>query len=220
EVVNYEVSETERAILREPGAVRRISVAVLVDGVQSTAEDGTVSWEPRSAEELADMRELVASAVGFDEARGDQITMRSMEFQPPVQLEDPVPLSFLDRTSFDILSLAQLAVLALVSLILGLFVIRPILTSAPRPQVAQIALTPSGETSDGSDIASLSAIDGEIGDIGPLDDFEPLDLPAFDSMGGDPDPADRLRQLIEDKQDETVEVLSQWMNDPKEEAVR
>ncbi len=52
------------------------------------------------------------------------------------------------------------------------------------------------------------------------DDFEPLDLPAFDSMGGDPDPADRLRQLIEEKQDETVEVLSQWMNDPKEEVAR
>ena len=221
EVVNYEVSETQRAVLREPGAVRRISVAVLVDGVQTVAEDGTRTWEPRAAEELADMRELVASAIGFDETRGDQITMRSMEFQPLPLVEDPVPLSFFERTSFDVLSLAQLAVLALVSLILGLFVVRPILTSAPRPQMAQIAPPPSSvDTSDTSDIASLPAIDGEIGEIGPLDDFEPLDLPAFGGMDSAPDPADRLRQLIEDKQDETVEVLSQWMNDPQADGVR
>lgn len=221
EVVNYEVSETQRAILREPGSVRRISVAVLVDGVQSTADDGTITWAPRSADELEDMRELVASAIGFDEARGDQITMRSMEFQPPPPVEDPEPLSFLERTSFDVLSLAQLAVLALVSLILGLFVVRPILTSAPRPQVAQIAPPPAGnDVSEDDSPANLPAIDGEIGDIGPLDDFQPLDLPAFGGMDSEPDPADRLRQLIEEKQDETVEVLSQWMNDPQEEAAR
>ena len=221
EVVNYEVSETQRAVLREPGSVRRISVAVLVDGVQTLAEDGTQTWEPRSSEELADMRELVASAIGFDEARGDQITMRSMEFQPPPPIEEPTPISFLEQASFDVLSLVQLAVLALVSLILGLFVVRPILTSAPRAQIAQIAPPPSpSEMSEVSEVASLPTIDGEIGDIGPLDDFEPLDLPAFGGMDSEPDPADRLRQLIEDKQDETVEVLSQWMNEPQEGAAR
>ena len=221
EVTNFEVSETQRAVLREPGAIRRISVAVLVDGVQTVADDGTQTWEPRSVEELDDMRELVASAIGFDETRGDQITMRSMEFQPPAPIEDPVPLSFFERTSFDVLSLAQLAVLALVSLILGLFVVRPILTSAPRPQLAQIAPPPAdNEPPRESDVASLPAMDGEIGEIGALDDFEPLDLPAFGGMNSEPDPADRLRQLIEEKQDETVEVLSQWMNDPQEEAVR
>lgn len=219
EVVNYEVSETQRAVLREPGAVRRISVAVLVDGVVTAADDGTPVWEPRSEAELDDMRELVASAIGFDAARGDQITMRSMEFQPLPEVEAPTPLSFLERVSFDVLSLAQLAVLALVSLILGLFVVRPILTSAPQPRLAQIAPPDMASEAEGvSEVASLPSIDGDLSDIGPLDDFQPLDLPAFGGMDAEPDPADRLRQLIEEKQDETVEVLSQWMNDPQEEA--
>jgi flagellar M-ring protein FliF len=220
EVVNYEVSETQRAVLREPGAIRRISVAVLVDGVLTTNEDGTSIWEPRSSEELDDMRELVASAIGFNETRGDQITMRSMEFQPLPEIEDPAPLSFLERASFDVLSLAQLAVLAIVSLVLGLFVVRPILTSAPAPQVAQIAPPTEDDASELPEVASLPAMDGEVSDIGPLDDFQPLDLPAFGGMDSEPDPADRLRQLIEEKQDETVEVLSQWMNDPQEEVTR
>jgi flagellar M-ring protein FliF len=220
EVINYEVSETQRAVLREPGAIRRISVAVLVDGVLTTNEDGTSIWEPRSSEELDDMRELVASAIGFNETRGDQITMRSMEFQPLPEIEDPAPLSFLERASFDVLSLAQLAVLAIVSLVLGLFVVRPILTSAPAPQVAQIAPPTEDDASELPEVASLPAMDGEVSDIGPLDDFQPLDLPAFGGMDSEPDPADRLRQLIEEKQDETVEVLSQWMNDPQEEVTR
>lgn len=220
EVVNYEVSETQRAVLREPGAVRRISVAVLVDGVLSIGDDGTQTWTPRSAEELADMQELVASAIGFDGARGDQITMRSMEFQPPVPIADPEPLSFLERTSFDVLSLAQLAVLALVSLILGLFVVRPILTSAPRSQVAQIAPPQANDVSESNGPSSLPSIESEALEIGALSDFQPLDLPDLGSSGATSVPADRLRSLIEEKQDETVEVLSQWMNDPKGEVAK
>ena len=47
ERVNFEVSETNREVLRSPGAVRKISVAVLVDGANVTAADGTVSFAPR-----------------------------------------------------------------------------------------------------------------------------------------------------------------------------
>lgn len=216
EVVNYEVSETQRAILREPGAVRRVSVAVLIDGVRTLAEDGTQTWQPRSVEELADMRELVSSAVGFDEARGDQITIRSMEFQALPELEPPVPPSFVDRLAIDVMGLVQIAVLAIVSLILGLFVIRPILSRPPVAQPAQLA-PPDTPQPEAADLPSLPALDGEIGGI---DDFAPLsDLPSFDSIQSTSgDPAERLRQLIEEKQDETVEVLSQWMNDPHEAA--
>lgn len=215
EVVNFEVSETQRAILREPGAVRRISVAVLIDGVRTVAEDGTVSWQPRPAEELADMRELVASAIGFDEARGDQVTIRTMEFQPLPALEPPEMPGFLDRMAIDVMGLAQLAVLAVVSLILGLFVVRPILSRAPAPRPAQLAPPAAEPSRADSDFGALPALDGEIGGIG---DFAPLgDLPTFDSIqSGSGDPAERLRALIEQKQDETVEVLSQWMNDPQE----
>lgn len=220
EVVNYEVSETQRAVLREPGSVRRISVAVLVDGVVTTAGDGTETWQPRSAEELTDLRQLVSSAVGFDEARGDQITIRSMEFQPVPALDPPVPPSFMETLALDVMSLIQLGVLALVSLILGLFVVRPILSRSSAAGPAQLEAPPpvldiGDAPSMSDDVASLPALDGEIGGIG---DFAPLgDLPSFDSLDSSgTDSAARLRDLIEQKQDETVEVLSQWMNDPQE----
>ena len=219
EVVNYEVSETQRAVLRTPGSVRRISVAALVDGVVVPDPNGTAAWQPRDPAELDDLRALIASAVGFDAERGDQITIRSMQFEPAPAFEEPQPLGVIDRLSLDLMGLIQLAVLAVVSLVLGLFVLRPILTRRPGAAPIPIAPPPAEAsapfrgTAKGG-LPDLPALDGEIDELG---DFAPLgDLPSFDSIQNTTDPAARLRNLIEQKQDETVEVLSQWMNDPQE----
>lgn len=222
EIVNYEVSETQRAVIRAPGSIRRITVAALVDGVTVPDADGTPVWQPRDEAELSDLRELIASAVGFNAERGDQITIRSMQFEPPPPFSEPEPLRFIDRMSLDLMGLIQLGVLALVSLVLGLFVIRPILTRRSGSAPMQIAppepdSLPAPKEAGQAVLPELPALEGEIGGVG---DFAPLgDLPSYDSIQGLPDtgdPAARLRELIEQKQDETVEVLSQWMNDPQE----
>lgn len=215
EVVNFEVSETQRAVLREPGALRRLSVAVLVDGVETMADDGSVTWAPRSTEELEDLRVLVASAVGFDEARGDQITIRSMEFQAPPPVGEAQPLPMLDRLGLDLMSLAQLGILALVSLILGLFVVRPILTARPAGGGSQLAL-PAADPAV-QEMGALPPLEGEVS--GPDEFGGGLDLPPFEPLPDiGSDPAQRLRQLVHDRQEETIEVLSQWMGDQEETA--
>lgn len=213
EVVNYEVSETTRAVVREPGTLRRLSVAVLVDGIETVTDEGTVQWAPRSVEELKDLRQLVASAVGFDETRDDQITIRSMEFQPPTVLGEAEPPPLFDQLGLDFMSLAQIGILALVSLILGLFVIRPIMLSRPGAPSSQLALPPMS----GSEISrtELPALDGEVS--GPEELANDFGLPPFEPLPDiGTDPAHRLRQLVQERQEETVEVLSQWMNDQEE----
>jgi flagellar M-ring protein FliF len=134
ERVNYEVSETSREILRNPGAVRRMTVAVMVDGVATITADGTRTWVARPEEELTTLRELVASAVGLDEARGDVLTLKSLEFQPVAIPEGTEATAGIlpQIGQIDVMSMIQTAVLALVALVLGLFVIRPVLTSASR----------------------------------------------------------------------------------------
>lgn len=215
EIVNFEVSETQRAVVREPGALRRLSVAVLVDGVETTDNQGVTTWESRSEAELEDLRQLVASAVGFDEARGDQITIRSMRFQQVPNLGAAEPLPLFDRLGLDLMSLIQIGILGLVSLLLGLFVVRPILLAKPKPPTTQLALPGSATESPG--LAELPPLDGEVSGPGELD--ETLDFPDFEplpDMGSDP--ADRLRMLVQERQDETIEVLSQWMNEQEEAA--
>ena len=79
---NFEVSETRRERVIVPGAIRRVSVAVMVDGIRETGADGKEVWAPRPAEEMETLRQLVRSAIGFDEARGDTVTIESLQFSP------------------------------------------------------------------------------------------------------------------------------------------
>ncbi|MDR5652725.1 flagellar basal-body MS-ring/collar protein FliF [Ruixingdingia sedimenti] len=202
ERVNYEVSEVAREVERAPGAVRRLSVAVLVDGLR--AEDGT--WQARSEAELADLRELVTSAVGFDAERGDVITIKSLEFEPITPMGTLAEAGMF--AGLDMMTLIQMAVAALVALALGIFVIRPVLTSARLPVMpAPAALPPpdgarvlDGVIDDGEEPPRLSVIPHKA---------DPGDDPP-------PDPVERLRRLIAERQAESVEILRGWMDDREE----
>ena len=66
ETVNYEISRTVRNQTQVGGRVRRLSVAVLVDGKMTPNEAGELVYEPREAAELAQIESLVRSAIGFD----------------------------------------------------------------------------------------------------------------------------------------------------------
>ena len=147
ERTNFEVSETQREVLRTPGAVKRVSVAVLVDGIRTLGPNGQSEWTPRSEEELNALSELVSSAVGYDAARGDIITIKTMEFQALGTEGTLVSSSLGERISLDVMSLIQLAVLALVVLALGLFVVRPILANRrEEAAAAEQASSGTGET--------------------------------------------------------------------------
>ncbi|WP_368185769.1 flagellar basal-body MS-ring/collar protein FliF [Aestuariibius sp. HNIBRBA575] len=217
---NYEVSETQREIIKAPGAIRRLSVAVLINESVTTDEDGNEITEPRSEDEMTALRELVSSAVGFDEARGDVITLQSMSFEPiePVGSEAGPIVS--TSAPLDVMSLIKLGVISIVALILGLFVVRPILTSG-----ATVLPEPLALPNDDSE--------AELGEASePLEDV-PLALPGAPMLGmadfGDPDmmmgggdfmeenPVDRLREMIEERQDETMQILQNWMDDPADE---
>ncbi len=214
ERVNYEVSETQREVLRAPGGVRRMTVAVMVDGVVTTAADGTRSWEARPEEELAALRELVASAVGLDDARGDVLTLKSLEFQEIPILEVSIASAGIlpEMGPMDIMSLIQTAVLAVVALVLGLFVIRPILTSNARPALAD--LEPPLALPPAQGYAS-PLLEGEMNQGFVVDGF------ARDTSEDDAstdDPASRLRRLIEKRQSESIEILRGWMERDEERA--
>ncbi|MBY6090625.1 flagellar basal-body MS-ring/collar protein FliF [Maritimibacter alkaliphilus] len=208
ERVNYEVSATEREVTRAPGAVKRLTVAVLVNGTLEQGEDGAPAFTPRSDAELEAMRELVASAVGFNETRGDVITLKTMQFEAtPAQGTDSSG-ALLDQLLLDPMALIRIAVLAAVALILGLFVLRPLLR---RPSEEGMMLPAPAGTMD-----QETALTGEIEE----DDFALPDLPMLSGFDGgtqdlpeDASPVDRLRALIAERRGETVEILRSWLED-------
>ncbi len=215
-VTNYEVSSTNREILRAPGAVRRLTVAVLVNDLTATDDAGVVTSTPRSPDELAALSELVASAVGLDPARGDVITIRAMPFEAvPVLGTEALPEA--GGSPLDMMNLIQLGVLALVALVLGLFVVRPILAGG-----AVAALPPP----DGARAVGLIGSDDRAAAPSRAaadDDFSPMPgLPAYGDAEdgtrgrGTDDPVTRLRRMIDERQDETIQILQSWIEDPED----
>ncbi|MCE8513834.1 flagellar M-ring protein FliF [Ruegeria pomeroyi] len=218
ERVNYEVSETETEILRAPGAIKRLSVAVLVNGLPGAAENGSSQFTPRPEEELSALRELVESAVGFDETRGDVITLKSMEL-PEIEPQGTLASSsMMQGLRFDMMSLIQMATLALVTLVLGLFVVRPILSKpVGSPQLLAVAQPSDGATAE----AAIPTLTGEIDDGSPglaqLSNANPKTrggVPALAGVGNTP--VERLRAMIGDKQEETIEILRGWLEENEE----
>lgn len=222
ERVNYEVSQTEHEIVRSPGAIKRLTVAVLVNGLPNSEGAADAAFEPRTDEELTALRELVESAVGFQEERGDVITIKSMDLPSSAPLGTGAETSLFDGFALDLMTLIQAAMLAIVALVLGLFVIKPILASASSPSPA----LPAPGDSDGA--AGTPALSGEIDD-GGSGDFLPMGgFPSMDDAGagglpplggfGDEDPVERLREMIGERQDETVEILRNWLEESGEKA--
>ena len=134
---NFEVSETRRERVVLPGQVRRISVAVMVDGILETGADGAETWSPRPPEEIETLRQLVQSAIGFDEARGDVVTIETLRFTLPAEAGVLVEggSGFLAENGA---RLTQLGILAAIVLALIFFVLRPMLAQGPRPLLAEL----------------------------------------------------------------------------------
>jgi flagellar M-ring protein FliF len=146
EVTNYEISKTTQTAVTEAGAIKRLSVAVVVDGVYAADPNGDPVYAPRSAGEIAQLLTLVRSAVGYSETRGDSVEVVNMQFAERPELAVPGTDGnggLLDFTRDDLMNGAEMAVTLLIALALVFFVMRPLLKKVLTPETQALAL-PSG----------------------------------------------------------------------------
>jgi flagellar M-ring protein FliF len=139
ELVNYEISRTTRTETIEGGRVKRLSVAVLVDGTYTRA--GTdLTYQPRAQDEIDRINALVRSAMGFDRGRGDQLEVVNLRFAEAPSPQEVQELGFIERmfgfSKEDTLRMIELAVFAMMTLFVFLFVIRPLLRQMSAPDKA------------------------------------------------------------------------------------
>ena len=128
ETVNYEISKTIKTHVRESGVVRRLSVAVLINGKTTTTEEGETTYEARSPEALEQLASLVRSAVGYDEARGDKIEVVNMRFIDPIEdLSEEEGGGFFDLAGAPLMRMAEVLVLGVVAILVLLLVVRPLI---------------------------------------------------------------------------------------------
>ncbi len=131
EIINYEISKTTRTEIIEGGRVKRLSVAVLVDGVYTPVQGGEATYQPRSSEELERIAALVRSAIGFDRNRGDQIEVINLRFAEGLAMVDGKQPTLLEQlislSKEDVLRLVELAIFGMLTVLITLLVIRPLL---------------------------------------------------------------------------------------------
>ena len=129
QTINYEINKTVRNQVREAGNVKRLSVAVVVDGTYVTGADGKSTYQPRSSEEIEKIKNLVRAAVNFDGNRGDTIEVDNMQFvQAEAQKDQGInSQQLMGVPKSDLFHALETVILAIIGLLVVLLVIRPIL---------------------------------------------------------------------------------------------
>ncbi|MFW7380125.1 MAG: flagellar basal-body MS-ring/collar protein FliF [Oligoflexus sp.] len=124
ERLNYEIAKTHKHRILPVGNIRRISAAVIVDGVQAYPADGTApKFEARTETEMAKIDELVRSAIGYREGR-DEVKVHNMLFElGPMQVQAIQEKK--EESRKYISTLVTSSVIALALVFFFAFVVRP-----------------------------------------------------------------------------------------------
>lgn len=123
ETTNFEISRTTRNIVRDTGEVRRLSVAVLVDGTYSENAEGESVYTPRSDAELDQIAALVRSAVGYDANRGDALEVVNMQFAEIQVSDTPYDNTLFGFDKDKLLDAAEILIVAIMIILVILLVI-------------------------------------------------------------------------------------------------
>lgn len=242
EVVNYEISRSSRTEVVEGGRVKRLSVAVLVDGIYQKGANGEMAYQARPPEELERISALVRSAIGFDAKRGDQIEVANLRFaDAPMQVEAEKPTGFtaqlLSFSKDDILRLIELGVLALLVLIVLLMVVRPIVKKmlAPDPNARKggvvnttnnitrtvTIVSPTGEVQTVPSIPDSNDYNIEIPGTGQLQGLPPvresqaarmIDIAQINGKV-QAQSIERVGNMIKIDPQESVAIIRQWLHE-------
>ena len=131
ETVNYEISKQVISQVRKNGVIKRLSVAVIIDGNYEVKPNGKKEYIPRTEKEMELLTTLVRSAVGFDAARGDTVEVINLPFYNPdelLQMDDPVV--FMNFTKKEVIKMIEGVSVAFVAVLVVLLVVRPLIVKA------------------------------------------------------------------------------------------
>ncbi|MBO9428621.1 flagellar basal-body MS-ring/collar protein FliF [Sulfitobacter sp. R18_1] len=225
EIVNYEIGSTLSETVYEPGDVERISVAVLVNGIFER-EDGTVEYKERDPEELELLKELVKTAIGFQDGRGDSVSVRSLRFMDySMDVGEPIGLSIMQVLTENIMTIIKwiFALLIVVAVLaLGLKpTLRAIAPPAPVKDEDEEAVSEDGETPSeaaakpdqgGSDDAAERPTPDALKSVQEKAQKDEEMISVMSVQGGvRKQRLTHLGDMVDKDQEETLKLIRAWM---------
>ena len=203
---NYELDTTISHTKQQTGVIRRLSVSVAVDYQQSTAEDGTVTSEARSQEELLSIRRLLQGGIGFDVTRGDSLEVVSMPFSR-IDAGDMEELPLWEQPFFMPILKWVMGGLVVITLIFA--VIRPMLSKLINPADSQASDEfDADEGLDlGDDTINMLSSEFDAGQVG----FAPDGSLMLPDLHKDEDVLKAVRALVANEPELSAQVVKGWL---------
>lgn len=221
EVTNYEISKTVRNMVREIGEIRKLSVAVLVDGTYTTTtnEEGEEvrTYQPRTQAELDQIKALVRSSVGINDERGDLIDVVNMQFAELPQEDLFEGDKILGFETSELKDLIEVIIITIAILLVVLLVLRPMVSRVLEIQdvkedddieaelLAATAMTPALTGPSSSHVRSILEDDSEGGEENLIDMNQVEGKVKASSLK-------KVEDIVGAYPNETVSVLRSWMS--------
>jgi flagellar M-ring protein FliF len=215
ETLNYEISRQVTNQVRQSGVVRKLSVAVVVDGIYEANDKGEKTYKPRTPEELEKIATIVKSAVGYDEERGDKvevINMQFISFTDDGLADDMTLLDQIDVNNY--VKIIETLVLSFIGLLVIFLVIRPLMQKV----LESVPEITGGETSDQLLAAAgiTPALEGPSGKAiagSRQDNADPNDMVNIESIKGQirTSSIKRVGEIIEQHPEEALNIIRGWM---------
>ena len=211
ETTNYEISKTVQNHVTEGGKVNKMSVAVLVDG---TYTGDNKQYTPRTDEELKQLKTLVASAIGYDEKRGDKIEVVNMRFTQDAF--EAGTESFFERFKLEAQSIIQTLIIAVVAILAILLVLRPAVNQLISQSQSASQRIGSELTALGNAAANAMRLPGSVGEDGDEAVMQGAEnemlIDVANIKGGmKSSTMKKVNEIVEKYPDETMTVLRNWV---------
>lgn len=161
---NYEIDRQVRHVKSAMGSVQKIGVGVLINErpipagakVEKPADGAAPATTiPYTQEELDRLNQLVRGAVGFDEKRGDVVTVVSTRFEPTG--EGPLPWWKDEKVA----NLANSAAIALLFVLFMAFVVRPMVKKLTKPDYDPVAIAAAAADAAAREAAAAERLKSE-----------------------------------------------------------
>ncbi|MEZ7197942.1 flagellar basal-body MS-ring/collar protein FliF [Pseudodesulfovibrio karagichevae] len=190
---NFEIDKQEENIVAPVGQLKRLTVAVIVDGTWQADADGKQVYVPRSAEEINRIRTLIENAVGFDAQRGDTIEVSNISFgEPQLASGDSLMRTMLEYAQ----RLGKPFLNGLLIFLFLILVVRPVVMALIRPRVAE------------QEIEEMAGLPGSERLALEEDD---MDEEALDASRRLENAKNHAIQLSDENLDQAVHLLRTWL---------
>ena len=221
ETTNYEIGKTVRAIVHDQPQVERVTLAVMVDGVDEVGADGKHTWKARDQAQLDQIEKLVKSAIGFDDKRGDRLDVVSMPFVSTLEAAEATPAGAHPvRASGDLITFVQMIAFGVVGFGIIILTARSIFAALNKQAVGLgIGGGAAGEIADGGvpglgSPASGALGIGHSGIEGEAAGVEDEDIVTMNNIQGQLRASSirKVTQLVDRHPDTTLGIIRSWIS--------